>query len=227
MSAPAASRPASPSSWLMYRAMVGVGLVCGALIVSVYELTKPIIAHNQAEALQAAVFDVLADAKSSKTFRYQEGQGFSAVAGEAGDGPFVYAGYDSGGRLVGVAVEAQGMGYQDIIRLLYGYSPERNAIVGMHVLESKETPGLGDKIISDADFAGNFESLDVALAADGDNLANAIVAVKHGQKHNAWEIDGITGATISSTAVADLLSASAAKWTPVIQRRLNDFQEDR
>ena len=48
--------------------------------------------------------------------------------------------------IVGLAVEAQGMGYQDVIRVIYGYSFEQDAIVGIRVLESKETPGLGDKI---------------------------------------------------------------------------------
>ena len=34
------------------------------------------------------------------------------------------------GALVGVAVEAQGQGYADTIRVLWGYSPERAALVG-------------------------------------------------------------------------------------------------
>ena len=32
-----------PPVWPMYRALVGVGLVCGFLIVSVYEVTRPVI----------------------------------------------------------------------------------------------------------------------------------------------------------------------------------------
>ena len=47
---------AGPGScvWPMYRAMVGVGLGCGLLIVAVYQLTRPIIERNEAEALQRA-----------------------------------------------------------------------------------------------------------------------------------------------------------------------------
>ena len=40
----------------------------------------------------------------------------------------------------------------------------------MQVLESKETPGLGDKILHDRDFLANFESLDVSLKSDGSGL---------------------------------------------------------
>ena len=58
----------------------------------------------------------------------------------------VFAGYDDNDQLVGLAIEAQAMGYQDVIRLIYGYSFEAQAIIGIRVLESRETPGLGDRI---------------------------------------------------------------------------------
>ena len=55
------SAPPRPASWPMYRALVGVGVACGLLIVSVYVLTLPVIARNEAEALQKAdkCFDML------------------------------------------------------------------------------------------------------------------------------------------------------------------------
>ena len=36
------------------------------------------------------------------------------------------------------------MGYQDVIHVLWGYSITEEAIVGLKVLESRETPGLGE-----------------------------------------------------------------------------------
>ena len=44
-----ASRPAPPSVWHMYRAMVGVGVICGLLIVTAFQVTLPIIERNKAE----------------------------------------------------------------------------------------------------------------------------------------------------------------------------------
>jgi len=126
--------------------------------------------------------------------------------------------------LVGLAVEAQGMGYQDVIRLIYGYSFADEAIIGIQVLDSKETPGLGDKIENDTDFLANFERLDVALGEDSMALANAIVPVRHGEKTHPWEVDGITGATISSKAIAKILDGSAQYWVPRIQRNLEALQ---
>jgi electron transport complex protein RnfG len=132
----------------------------------------------------------------------------------------VYAGYDEQQRLVGLAVEAHGMGYQDVIRVLYGYSFAQEAIIGIRVLESKETPGLGDKIETDADFLENFKRLDVSLSADRSALLHPIEPVKHGRKEHPWQVDGITGATISSVAIAEILSRSTTYWIPRIRRNL-------
>lgn len=217
-----AHEPARTSTWHMYRAMVGIGVGCGLLIVGVFQATLPRIERNKAEALQAAIFRVLPAAKTSKTYAYDDG--FAVLEGDATGSPLVYAGYDDENELVGVAVEAQGMGYQDVIRLIYGYSFEEQAVVGIQVLESKETPGLGDKIETDPDFLRNFERLDVSLAKDGSGLANRVVAVRTGEKEHPWEVDGITGATISSVAIASILDGSAQTWAPRIQRGLDDLR---
>ena len=119
------------------------------------------------------------------------------------------------------------MGYADVIRVLYGYSFTEQAIIGIRVPESKETPGLGDKIEKDADFLRNFERLDVTMNADGSALVNAIVAVKNGKKKSPWEIDGITGATISSKAIARMLATSSAVWVPRLRPRLDDFRAEK
>lgn len=292
-------RAAPPPSWPMYRALVGIGMLCGLLIVSVYVLTGPVIARNEARALEAAVFRVLPGATASHTFLLNEDGRFasaetgmdvgdagrdagtpthsaavdggidggdggtpthSAVETEAGtatdwaaeparvedgieDGTptgraaesgtpanlankagtpihrVVHAGYDENGSLVGVAIQAQGMGYQDVIRVLYGYDPTRDAIIGMQVLASKETPGLGDKIEKDPAFLANFDALDVSLAPDGQSMRHPIEAVKGGAKSQPWQIDGITGATISSQAIAGMLRESSRQWVPIIHRQ--------
>lgn len=216
--------PPPPPAWPMVRALVGVGLICAVLIVLVYQYTRPIIAANQLEARQAAVFQVLPGAVSSTTYRYVDGEGFTPVADDAIGDDLVFAGFDRQGRLVGVAVEAVGMGYQDAVRVLYGYAPDRQAIVGMQVLDSRETPGLGDRANTDPDFLANFAALDVTLTEDGQRIAHPIEAVKHGEKTEPWQIDCITGATITSTAIADMIRESTAAWVPRIAGSLDAFQ---
>ena len=219
-----ASQPAPPSTWHMYRAMVGVGVFCGLVIVSVFQVTRPVIERNKAEALQKAIFHVLPSASTSTTYRLDENGRFEVLEGQGIGEQLVYAGYDDQEELVGLAVEAQGMGYQDVIGLIYGYSFADEAIIGIQVLESKETPGLGDKIETDQAFLQNFERLDVSLVDDLSELANSIVPVKRGDKTHPWEVDGITGATISSVAIAEILNRSAQYWVPRIRRNLGDLQ---
>ena len=219
-----ATNPAPTSTWHMYRAMVGVGVCCGLLIVTVYQVTLPVIAQNKAEALRAAIFDVLPGAATTTTYHLQEPDGFQVSEGESVGEQRVYAGYDDDHALVGLAIEAHGMGYQDVIRLIYGYSFDDDAIVGIRVLESKETPGLGDRIETDPDFLENFQRLDVSLTDDQTALANAIVPVKHGEKTHPWQVDGITGATISSKAIASILDQSAEFWVPRMHAKRDDFE---
>ena len=88
MSAPNGSVPASHVAtrarvWPMYQAMVGIALVCGVLIVLAFQWTKPIIERNRAEALEKAIFYVLPEAKSSKTFVLGEDDRFKVLEGKA------------------------------------------------------------------------------------------------------------------------------------------------
>jgi electron transport complex protein RnfG len=223
--APIAGQVVPPNPWHMVRSMVGVGLLCGLIIVSVFQATEGVIERNKAEALQRAIFRVLPEARASATFRYGGEERFARIEGGAEAGTRVYAGYDADKRLVGIALTAEGMGYQDVIRLIYGYAFAQDAIVGIRVLESRETPGLGDKIETDDAFLENFARLDVSVTEDRSALAHLIEFVKKGKKERSWQVDGITGATISSNAVADILSRSASTWIPRIQRNLSDFRE--
>jgi electron transport complex protein RnfG len=126
---------------------------------------------------------------------------------------------------VGLAIEAQGMGYQDVVRMLYGYSFETETILGIRVLESRETPGLGDRIETDPAFLKNFGTLDVSLTSDGTAVAHPIEFVKPGEKTSAWQIDGITGATITSRATATMLRESSIYWIPKVRAKQATFSK--
>ena len=202
--------PAGP----MIRTLMGIAMLSGFLVVLTYQLTKPIIAENQRRAIEAAVFNVIPGAVSRKDFVVND-EGLEPVtADKPSEGILVYAGYDSEGELKGVAAKAAAQGYADLIHILYGYDPTCECIRGIKVLKLAETPGLGDKIITDANFVANFEALDARLSSDGQALANEIVTVKHGTKQNPWEIDAISGATISSKAVGKAINQSAKQLLP-------------
>jgi electron transport complex protein RnfG len=217
-------QPAAPA-WPMIRTLMGIAILSGFLVVLAYQLTRPIIEENQRRAIEAAVFEVIPEAVVRRDFVIDASGLTPAGAETRGEGILVYAGYDSEGRLRGVAAKAAAQGYADMIHLLYGYDPGCECIRGIKVLKLAETPGLGDKIISDAGFIANFEALDARLSADGSALANEIVTVKHGSKQHPWEIDAISGATISSKAVGKAINQSAARLLPDLVPHLDKLTQ--
>lgn len=208
----------------IYGVVLGVGVMCSLAIVTVYEVTRPIIEKKRIELRNEAILTVLPDAQSVAAFEQADGAGdFRSADAVTEGGDYVFAGFSEQGELVGVAIETNGMGYADLIGVIYGYSFDQQAIIGMQVLKSSETPGLGDRIETDARFTSNFDRLDVSLNSDGNELAHPIEFVKPLEKEHPWQIDGITGATISSRAIADMLRDSTIRWIPQVHRQRSQF----
>ncbi len=135
-----------------------------------------------------------------------------------------YAAFDKTGALAGIAAEAAGKGYADVVRILYGYDPKCQCVIGISVVSMRETPGIGDKIITDKTFLKNFVALDVKLNADMSALAHAVQVVKHDTKQNPWQIDAIAGATITSKAVGRGINDSAQKLLPKLVPHLGEIK---
>ncbi len=207
--------PVMPSSGRLIATLGLIAMLAGLMIVLVFQVTLERIARNHQEALERAVFTVLPGATSRTNYRL-DADGLRALPDEAIAQANLFAGYDADGTLVGLAIEASSRGYADVIRVLYGYSLERESIIGFTVLQSSETPGLGDKIEKDPAFLANFETLDVQLNADRTALVNEIVTVKQGAKTQPWQIDGISGATVSSMAIGRALRESTNRLIPLL-----------
>jgi len=177
------------------------GLLSGLIIVSSYRVTLPIIHANDARFLREAVFEVVPGSETMQRLVWQ-GDHLEPAAGVLGTEPSVYGAYTADGQFVGYAIPAEGPGFQDTIRLIYGFDPETERIVGMSVLESRETPGLGDRIYKDQAFVDQFRDLAVAPR---------IELVKEAPT-SPNQVDAITGATISSTAVVAIIQRSDETW---------------
>ena len=128
---------APTSAWSIYRAIVGIGILCALLIVTVYQTTAPRIRENQERFLAQAILEVLPAAQFTVAVELSD-DGRLVETADVISLP-VFLGYDEKDDLVGAAVTAEGMGYQDTIRVLYAYSFELAAIVGFKILDSKET----------------------------------------------------------------------------------------
>lgn len=203
----------------MLRTLGGIAMISGLLVALVYQFTLPIIAENQRVLTEKAVFRVLPGAVGKRDF-VVTADGALSPAGEGADGALVYGAYDQDGGLVGVAITGSALGYAGPVNVMFAYDPECACIRGSKVLQSNETPGFGDKLDFDPAFLKNFEALDARLNDGGDALANEIVTVKHGTKTQPWEIDGISGATISSKAMGRAANNAAQRAVPAITRDL-------
>ena len=209
----------------MLRTLGLVAALSGFLVVLAHHLSLPLIEENKRIAIERALFKVIPGAVTRRDYLLTA-TGMEPLGETAADqGMHLYAGYDAQDRLAGVALEAAAQGYQDVIRILYSYDPACECIRGIQVLKMAETPGIGDKIAKDPDFLQNFAALDARLDATGNGLAHAIVSVKSGSKTEPWQIDAISGATISSKAVARMLNDSAQQAAPVIMRHLHVLQK--
>ena len=99
------------------------------------------------------------------------------------------------GKIVGVAFVVSGQGYSGKITSMLGVDMEQN-ITGLAILEEGETPGLGANIENCKLFRCQFKGKSAKSTTDG-----KLVLVKGRKPQKAWEIQAITGATISSTGV--------------------------
>jgi electron transport complex protein RnfG len=217
--------PEFTSATTMIRALGLIATICGVIIVGVYEGTLDAVSANKKIALERQVFKVLPQAKSVVEYVASAGgikpsDGADAPAGSVK----FYAAYGTDGQLAGIAAEASSAGYADQVRILYGYDPAKQAIIGIGVVSMRETPGIGDKILTDTNFLRNFEALDVSLSSDLKALANAVKTVKHGSKQHPWQIDAISGATVTSKAVGRGINESAQNLLPKLVPHLEQLR---
>ncbi|MDD3839608.1 MAG: RnfABCDGE type electron transport complex subunit G [Clostridia bacterium] len=99
----------------------------------------------------------------------------------------MYQGYDDSGDTVGIAFIAQEAGFQGDISIMVGMNVDDEILTGVSILSHAETPGLGAKITE-----GFFT----------DQFKNKPVSDEYQVKE---DVDAITGATVSSKAVAKAL----------------------
>lgn len=207
MTPPVSPSPRPASAQRLIATLGGFGVLAGLLIVSVYAATQPTIRANKAAALAAAINEVLAAPERYDTL-YVTADSLSRQL-PAGANPetaeVVYLGW-RGDTPVGYAIVANSSGFQDNIRLLFGFDPSRQQLIGMIVLESKETPGLGDKIYKDQEFVAQFTRVQAP-----------IVGIKEGQgEGRPTELVMITGATISSRAVIKAINTALERVGPLL-----------
>jgi electron transport complex protein RnfG len=203
------SKPAAPA-WRLVTTLAAAGALAGLLVVTAYQWAQPRIAAHQARVIAAAIDEVLQAPARTATLYVHDGAlvtsapaGMDTLALER-----VWAGYDADDRRIGYALIAGEPGFQDMIRIMFGYDPVTQQVLGMRVLESKETPGLGDKIEKDSAWVAMFQ-----------DAAAPLQTIKPGSGTGApHEVETITGATISSRAVIGIINHRIEQMQPLLAR---------
>ncbi len=108
----------------------------------------------------------------------------------------IYRVYNNTGTLAGYIFTAEGRGYQGPIKIICGISVSLDRLLGIEILESTETPGLGAKIDS-KDFKNQFKGLAVMPQ----------ITYTKSPPADENQIQAITGATVSSRSVVNILNS--------------------
>jgi len=106
---------------------------------------------------------------------------------------------------------------------LYGYFAidlnNYSTVKGITFYKHKETPGLGGEV-SKVWFQNNFIGKEIYR----NNILNSIKVTKAGYADNEslYEVDGISGATITSNGVSSFLQRDLKRYEKYFMRKLND-----
>lgn len=173
--------------------LTSVGFLSGTLLTTVGLLTKDRIALNKKLEVERAVLAVVPGAASSQLV-YEE----KDLA--------IYTGIDASGTARGLAIHTSGVGFQDRISIMAGIDTGLTRIFALTILEQKETPGLGAKITDPETFLRYWEGKDFTQP-----LRLRKPPVDSPASLATSEVNTITGATISSQAVVDILNAARGR----------------
>jgi len=171
----------------MVLVLTGITIFAAVALGSVYSLTKEPIAASKKAKQENAIKEVLPE--------YDRLDPEELISLEGFEAPFaLYKAY-KGDEFVGAAVQSySGNGFSGDIKVMVGFD-DKGAIVNYSVLEQKETPGLGTKMVD----WFKTEKAHQNICGKNPEQNNLTVSKDGG------EVDAITAATISSRAFLEAI----------------------
>jgi len=167
--------------WQMVFALVLVAVVAAGLLATTDIFTREPIAQAQREALRKALQQVLPE-------HVNDSQADVITLGKDKEQVAIYPAKDSEKAVIGLAWEVIAPdGYSGTIKILVGVRPE-GKVHAIRVTFHRETPGLGDGIVDDAQWLGAF-------------VGKGLEGTRWAVKKDGGEFDQFTGATITPRAV--------------------------
>jgi electron transport complex protein RnfG len=173
-------------SWLV----LVMGIVFAVLLAGTQTSLDAKIQANRKQALEEAIGDVTPGTVQMPEAKFDEKT-------------TVFKCLDADGQQVGWAVRATGIGFVDKLTVVVGLDLAGEKVLGVKVIDDKETPGLGNKIRGE--WILQYRGLDAARPA---------TVTKNDPAEGANEIKAITGATYSSNYVTDILNRVTSEVRP-------------
>ena len=158
-----------------------VCVVCAFSLSFIYKAASEKINVNAQKRIQDAITNIAPDTKLVKKQELQEEE--------------LYKLFNKDNDFIGYAFIAQGQGYQGKIKILAVSNTDLTKLIGIEVVESVETPGLGAKI-QGAAFQKQFQNLTTLTP----------ISYTKDEVIKKNQIKAITGATVSSRAVINILN---------------------
>ncbi len=171
--------------------LAAIGAVCAALVAITYSLTSERIAANEQAWLEKSLEPALA----GLTFEGSVSESMRVVRKPhdlpGPDDVIIYRVYADDLPVAALFAVTARDGYAGAIRVLIGIEYD-GTITGIRILEHRETPGLGDKIVSSrSDWVYQF---------DGRSLGDPRLE-EWAIKRDGGEFDQLTGASVTPRAV--------------------------
>jgi electron transport complex protein RnfG len=173
-----------------------ITVVSGFLLGIAYEVTNPVITARKAEEKAASYRTLFTDADhfEDRSDLLDEAATVLADAGRSEEITDIMTAMDASGEVIGYAMSISCSGNQGEIVVAYAYGVDGTSY-GIEILSSSETAGLG-ALASEPAFKNQFQNKNY----------ESFSVVKSGS-NGEDEIDAISGATNTSTAVTGAVNA--------------------
>ncbi len=181
-----------------------ITLFFSSLVSAVKLLSEQKIERNQAIKLQRIILRVLNIPAEEQMAEGELARLYADRAKEIDvQGKTLYIGYEEDGQTIrGYALPVGGPGFWGPIRGMVGVNPDATKVLGIAFYKHSETPGLGGRI-TESWFTDQFKDLPLH-PIEGDQ--NIFYLKTEGTARAANELDAITGATNTSSAVETFLN---------------------
>jgi Na+-transporting NADH:ubiquinone oxidoreductase subunit C len=181
-----------------------ISVFFSALVSVVKILSEKKITANQERKLQRIILQVLdiqiPDVISGQELSRFFGQRIKILAIK--DKTFYIAYEKDGKTLKGYAFPVGGPGFWGPIQGMVAVDPQAESLLGLAFYKHSETPGLGGRLAEDW-FTGQFKGLPL-FPIEGEK--NIFYLRPEGDQKKANELDAITGATNTSSAIENFLN---------------------